>query len=250
MKEILSEILKGKSTCIKNINFLKTADYVQPFLDRLKDRKPEYIINVKLADQMSLTEHQPDIIYNRVHIQAVLPDTILNNEFNRVMGMVYGLDTRKPVAKFYTGYVKDGKFYNFDATNIKSQMIENDSALDFDPISELLQTTDNNITMLTQLKNTTYSTPNTLVENLGEWLDKSLSLSFPTDMGITKLSSALVIDAYKNLVKDKDSTHYVGDKSQISFFQVYDTFADLIKNDKDIINTFEKTILVNKLLNL
>ena len=102
MIETRQELLKGKSTVIKNVQFLSAEDYTQPFFDRMDKLKATYIINVKVADQMSTTNKVPDTVYNKVHIQAVLPDSYYKtNHTKKVVGFVYGLDVKKPAAKLY-----------------------------------------------------------------------------------------------------------------------------------------------------
>ncbi len=59
------------------------------------------------------------------------------------------------------------------------------------------------------------------------------------------------IDVYKMLLKDKDSSYYIGTDERITIYDIYSAFLSLIRDDdKDIINRFEKTILVDNLLKL
>ena len=43
--------------------------------------------------------NKDDVTYNRVWIQAVLPDEYCFENHQEVIGMVYGLDVRKPIYK-------------------------------------------------------------------------------------------------------------------------------------------------------
>ena len=53
------------------------------------------------------------------------------------------------------------------------------------------------------------------------------------------------------LIKDSDSEFYVPTDHQISVYDVYSAFLSLIRDDdRDIINRFEKTWLVDLLLKL
>ena len=102
MIEELKNLLEGKQTTIKNKQYLSTKEYIQPFLNRLDQFKPTYVCQVKMPDQLSITNGHPDLIYNRVHIQAVMPESFyFQSGMRKVIGMIYGLDIKNPVAKFY-----------------------------------------------------------------------------------------------------------------------------------------------------
>ena len=107
MKLELSELLKGKATKIKDKEYFQTEAYVTPFLERMQKITNDFRVEVKLPDQITVTKKEDldfdDVTYNRVWIQAVLPESYTVDNHDEVIGMVYGIDTRKPVAKFYRG---------------------------------------------------------------------------------------------------------------------------------------------------
>ena len=78
MELTVEQLLQGKATKIKEKEFFTTKAYVEPFFERMSKYTEEFIINVKPADQISLTPsgevNFDDIVYNRVWVQAVLPD--------------------------------------------------------------------------------------------------------------------------------------------------------------------------------
>lgn len=50
---------------------------------------------------------------------------------------------------------------------------------------------------------------------------------------------------------DKDSVYYIPETEDPSLYEVYNSFTQIITDDKkDIMNKFEKTLIVNKLLGL
>lgn len=68
--------------------------------------------------------------------------------------------------------------------------------------------------------------------------------------GKVKWSPTNVVKAYNNIYINISSDYYVGDKDS-SIINTYSSFAQLIADDKkDICNKFEKTMLINSLLNL
>lgn len=65
--EIDSELLlKGKSTIIKNKNYLSTKEYVEPFFDEMSKFTNNFIIRVQTPNQMTLSGEDKDITFNRV----------------------------------------------------------------------------------------------------------------------------------------------------------------------------------------
>lgn len=252
MIEELNNVLNGKSTLIKNKQYFSAKDYIQPFLDRMDTMGASYICQVKPAEQVSLTDSNPDIVYNRVHIQAILPESFyFKNDCRKVIGFIYGLDVKIPIAKFYIANIDSkGNLIAFDPNSIIIQKLEDSTPIDYSVISNLFKVTDNTEVMLKQLKNN-YIDRDLFINRLGEWIDLTLDQCIINDGGKVKLTSSLPIDVYKNLIKDKDSDYYIKETSQISIYDVYTTFLGKIKeDDKDIINRFEKTLLVNKILKI
>lgn len=250
MIEDLKVILEqGKSTVIKGVKYLSAKDYIQPFVDRLKPLNAVFRCNIKAAEQLSITDNTPDIVYNRVHIQAILPkEYYYENECQKVLGMIYGLDTKKAIAKFYIGDLDENKnLIVFNTNALRTQEIEDSTALDYSCIKELLELTDTNATMLDQLKRV-YLDKDKLEHNLGEWIDYTLTGSYVTDYGKIKLATSVPITSYKSLVKDKESDYYTD--SDPSMFNVYKSLLRVVTDENDIINSFEKTILINRMLNL
>lgn len=252
MIETKDVLLKGKSTLIKNKQYLSTAAYVEPFFDRMDPLKPEYVIYVKKADQISGTEQDPDLIFNRVHIQAILPETYYNdNGCRKCVGFIYGLDIKTPVAKFYIADIdEDGNLFSFDLSNLIVQEIEDATPINYSPIQTLLERTDNNSTMIKQMQSVTYADHEDMIHKMGEWVDYTLNKSYTNEGGKIKLSTSLPIDAYKSLKLDKDSYYFVDATKAMTIDKVFKAFASIIKNDKDIINNFEKTILLARMLGL
>lgn len=252
MIEDLKILLEGKDTIIKGAQYLSAKAYIEPFINRLSQYNPEFRCQTKVPDQLTITNGKPDLVYNRVHIQAILPKSFYFSENNqKVIGMVYGLDVKTPICKFYIADIdSDGNIITFDQDAILIQKLESGTPLDYSGIKTLLEKTDNNAVMINQLKKS-YIDRDKMIKLLGEWVDYALDGSFTNDGGKVKLATSLPVDVYKLLVKDKDSTFYIPDTKQISVYDVYKTFVSQIRlDDKDIINKFEKTILVKRLLKL
>src|SRR5690606_16844840 len=104
MQITVQELLQGKATIIKEKEYLSTKDYVQPFINKMKTFTNDFRIKVKLPDQITKDKDR-DVTYNRVLIEAVLPANHTIHNHDEVIGFLYGLDIKKPIAKIYRGYL-------------------------------------------------------------------------------------------------------------------------------------------------
>lgn len=250
MVEDLKTVLLGKELEIKNKHYFSTAFYVEPFIERLAPFNVEFRCQVKNPDQFTISDGKPDLAYTRVNIQAVFPKEN-NKPYRKVINMVYGLDVKTPVVKFSVGALdnENDNFIVFDKDSIIIQEIEPDTPLNYNCIISLIEKTDNINAMISSIKDV-FIDRNDIYNLLGQWIDFVLDNGFINECGKIKLSSSMPIDAYKLLTKDRDSEFYVSEELPISLFDVYSAFISLIRDDKDIINQFEKTILVDRLLKL
>lgn len=254
----LDELLAGKATVIKNKEYLPTAAYVEPFLDRLQRITNDFRVHVQLPDQYTKTQdgeiNTDDITYNRVFIEAVMPDEACFTNHDRVIGMVMGLDVRKPVAKFYNGALNSActNLCVFSPDYLDCQAIEPETPLNFKPLDRLLNMKDHTKEVLTILHNTTF--PNTILEQekrLGQWVRNVMNSSYDNGFQPVKFSVDNAVQAFKSLFMKDDSDYYqIG--TDVNMFDVYNAFTQQITNGiekgKDLINSFEKTILLRQIL--
>ena len=255
MELTVDQLLQGKATKIKEKEFFTTKAYVEPFFDRMSKYTEEFIINVKPADQISLTPsgevNFDDIVYNRIWIQAVLPDDYAYENHKRVMSMIYALDTRKPVVKMYTGALNMACLnlcvFNPDALNVAE--LEPTTAINFSPVNILMGMTDTIKVTLEKMSKKTY-TRESIYEELGLWIDRSITAKYNTGFGTVKIAESAPVNVYKSLFYEEDSNYYVkGD--EVDGFTVYNAFTDLITQDKkDLVNKFEKTLLTKDIMDI
>lgn len=261
MIEDLKELLKGSATSIKNKNYLSAASYIQPFIDRLDNYTKKFVCHVKMADQLSIDSGNTTPVYNKVLIHGIFPSNydikitdINGTEFvyHRVVCMGYNLDSKKPTCKFYTGVVdKDFNFYAFGADCISIQELEPDTPIDYSTIQTIIDNglKDNCQAMLEQIKDLGKDKENMLAL-LGDWVDFTIKKEYVNSAGKVKLSTNLPIEVYKKLLIDKDSDYYSNDNS-IFITNILACFLNQIAtDDKDLINRYEKTQLINQLLKL
>lgn len=255
----LKTLLQGKATIIKGKEYFSTEAYVTPFLERMSKFTNDFRIQTKLPDQMSITKKEDlnleDTVFNRVWIQAVMPEEYSFDNHQEVIGMVYGLDTRKPVSKIYRGVLNMAclNLCVFNPSFLNVQELEPEKPINFKCIQPLMEQTSDIKAWLDKLSETEVEYDENLInENLGAWVRGTLNSSYDTGFGKVKLATSTAVDAYKLLYEKKDSPYFVEPGKTTTMFNVYNAFTELISNadSKDIMNKAEKTLLLKGILNL
>lgn len=258
--ESLNTIYNGSATIIKNKEYLSAKAYIEPFVERLSDYTSKFICLVKNADQISYDNKGINYIYNRVLVYGVLPDNydvVINRNdksvnYHRVVCMVYALDVKNPICKFYSGVVDlDFNFYAFGANCISIQKIEPETPINFTSLQSIIDNglKDNCEIILSQNTQRSIS-KNIMTNTLGEWIDFSIKKEYINDSGKVKLSNSMPIEAYKKLIIERESDYYT-DEDNIEYPELLQSFLSQITEDeKDIINRYEKTQLINQMLKL
>ena len=248
----IEEVLRGKPCLIKNKEFLPTKHYVEPFLNKMSSITNDFIVKVKLPDQMTLTPTSTDITYNRVWIQAVLPEKYTIDNHDEVIGMIYGIDVKTPVVKLYRGHLNRActNLTVFEPQWLNTQELIPGDPINFNPLKELLEKENTFRVMLDRLKNQHVSRDERK-QQLGNWVDFCIREYINLGSGKVKLAVSTPIDAYKQLFVDTDSIYYIPEGIDPDMYQVYNSFTQVLTDDsKDLLNKMEKTLLVGKLLNI
>ena len=257
----LAELLAGKATRIKNREYFPTKAYVEPFLERVQKLTSEFRVQVQLPNQITYTEdgsiNTEDITYNRVLIEAILPDEYKfdNDPHRAVLGMVYGIDVRKPVAKFFKGQERMSctNLCVFSPQLLSCQDLEPENQIDFKPLDKIIEQTDDTATWLKKLIETDFDCSEQNVnESLGKWIRNCIDYSFNNHYQPVKIACSTPIDAYKSLFVKEDSDYYSGFGGIISMYQVYNAFTQELTDGmkKDPFNIFEKTLLLKDILDI
>lgn len=85
---------------------------------------------------------------------------------------------------------------------------------------------------------------------LGKLINRSLQYEYRNIGGKIKISSTDVIKTFEDVYLDSTSHYYVQPTVEGSLHNYYGALCSQITNSKDIINRFEKTILVGMLFDL
>ena len=258
----LNELLAGKATRIKNNDYFPTVAYVEPFLKRVQRLTSEFRIQIQLPKQITYTDdgniNTEDITYNRVLIEAILPDEYKFNDdpHRAVLGMVYGIDVRKPVVKFFKGKERMSctNLCVFNPQLLSCQDLQPNSPINYDPLEKIIKQTDDISVWMKKLVESEFDCRTQNVnESLGRWIRNCFNYTFNSGYGKTKLATSIPIDAYKLLFEKDDSEYYAGiDSGNISMYQVYNAFTQVLTDGmkKDPFNIFEKTLLLKNILSI
>lgn len=262
MEITLEELLAGRATRIKNKEFFPTTAYVEPFLERVQKLSKEIRVQVQLPNQITYTAeggiNTEDITYNRVLIEAILPDEYkLNNDKHKpVLGMVYGIDVRKPVVKFFKGHERSActNLCVFSPQLLSCQDLEPEAAIDYKPLDRIIEQTDDTAAWLKKLVETDFDcNTHNVDEFLGKCIRNCIDYSFNNHYQPVKIACSTPIDAYKSLFVKEDSDYYVGlNNGSVSMYQVYNAFTQVLTDGmkKDPFNIFEKTLLLKDILDI
>lgn len=258
MQISIDQLMNGKATRIGKRSYFPTAAYVEPFIERMSKFTKDFLVEVELPKQVTRTVsgdiNADDITYNRVLIQAVMPEELSFDNHDEVIGMVYGLDVRKPMAKIYRGGLNRActNLTIFDPTFLQVQPLNSEEPLKYAAVDNLLSQTSDMKLMLETLHNTTWdANPEAVDRNLGNWVRNTISMTYDNGYGDIKIGTDLVIKAYSSMFEDPDSDYYIGMGNEVDMFTVYNAFTQLISNDKgkDLMNRAEKTLLLRNILN-
>lgn len=255
----LNELLAGRATRIKNREYYPTAAYVEPFLERVTKLTNELRINGVTPSQITYTGDgtlsTEDITYNRITIEAILPDSlkINNDDHKEVIGMVYGLDVRKPVVKFFHARERCvcTNMCVFSPSMLACQDLEPETAIDFKPLDRIIEQTDDTVAQLKKLLEMEFDcSEQNINESLGRWIRNCINYSYDNHYGKVKIACSTPIDAYKSLFQKEDSDYFLGNTSVASMYDIYNAFTQVITDSrkKDPFNIFEKTLLVSDIL--
>ena len=250
----INTLLKGQATKIKDKTFFPTRAYVEPFLERMSKYTNNFRVQVKLPDQITTVDNTDNITYNRVSVEAILPKDYDFEGHVQVFGLVYGIDTRKPVAKLFKAAERSvcTNLCVFNPEMIDVQELQPETPINFKPLKRIAETTDDIVMYLKQLVSTTFDCSDETVinEQLGKWIRGCMYNYYDSGFGKVKLATSTAIDAYKLLFEKEDSDYFVGDEKSTTMFNVYNAFTQTITDNrsKEIMNNCEKTLLLKDIL--
>ncbi len=249
----ISELLQGKPTIIKNKEFYQTKNYVEPFIERMSAITSDFRIQVKMPEQMTYSKDAQDLTYNRVLIQAVLPKEHSIDNHDEVIGFLYGIDVKRPVVKIYRGYLNQActNLTVFNPQWIDVQELIPGDPINYNSVKMLMEQTNDFAVTMKRMKETIIDRSNIEKQEalLGHWIHNTIMDHQDYGFGKVKIAVSTPVDAYKQLFIDQDSEYYIPEGLDPSLFDVYNSFTQIVTDDKkDLMNKFEKTMIINRLL--
>ena len=251
MEITAKELFDGKSTLIKSNEFFPTKTYVEPFFETMSKFTDNFIIKVITPDQMSFnTKDEIDTVFNRVWVQAVLPEKYMIDNHDETYGLVYGLNVKKPVFKLYKGGLNRActNLCVFDPSWMEVQEIQPGEPINYEPLQRLIEKENNLRLILNSLKNDHLIREDHKI-HLGEWVNYVITNYDERGYGKVQISESTPIKAYKSLFLDADSEYYIPEGINPSKFDVFNAFTELITHDaRDVLNKVEKTLMLTEML--
>lgn len=250
MEITIESLLNGKPTIIKEKEYLATKDYVTPFLNAMKPFTDQFIVNVEIPKQITTTNNNKDITYNKVSIQAVMPSKYDVGDLQEVFGFVYVLDVRTPVYKIYRAWMDSdtNALFVMHKEDIITVELDAQTIPEVD-IKSLMEKPSAALTKLNNLNSKWVGSSNTDCQSfLGNLIELSLLTEYNDLGGKVKISSADVVKAFEEIYHITTSKFYVGELKECSYYNFYKALAYQIAKGKDIVNRWEKSFLISSFL--
>lgn len=255
----LATALKGKRTQIKGKEYRSTEAYIEPFLEKMSKYTQDFRIQGIMAPQISLTEegdiNLEDCVYNRIWVQAVMPSDLCFHNHEETIGMIYALDTRKPLVKIYRGSLDKACLNTciFNPSFLNVQELEPESAINYKPIDTIMAQTNDIKKTLEKLESIEVPfKPEIVNENLGKWVRNCLNM-YKSDKvsGKVKVATSTAIDAYKLLYEKEDSRYYTNNDTT-DLLNCYGAFTQILTDasSKEFVSLPEKTMLISNILGI
>lgn len=249
LKEILE---KGQKTIIKDKEFYETKAYCLPFVEQMQKYTDWFECYALTPAQLAINHNgETQYVYNKVHIEAVLPGNDPN--ISEILGFSYALDTKKPVARIYKAWKRNdtGCLFLNDRNFIVSQTIDPDMRLNYSPIQKLMET-DLNWDWILGLQEKQWSTMNDSVNiKLGQWIRFAINFHVTDDYGKVKLATNDIISGYKSLFEDSKSNFFTSLGSTCDFYKTLSAMSTIIySSQKDPVNLIQKSYLLKDILSL
>lgn len=227
MEVTLDYLMKGLAYSNNGVAFLSPKEYVTPFVNEMKLLTNKFIVKVEQAPQSIILNGEPQLVFEKVWIQAIVGDVTYN--------MIYALDIRTPMYKFFKGYGRPQLIT--DANSLISGTIESGMPIP-DDFKKLLTIKVDTTPWINRLKMSPVKEKTKL---LGQLVEKALVTIISNGPTKYQLSTSDVISAYKAVYFDGQSEY--GD----SLYGLYQTITKAICNGKDYFSVPEKILLTNLL---
>jgi hypothetical protein len=240
----INTILQSKIYVKENspISFGSPGQYIEPFLEKLKDTGATYRVAVSDRVANRETTGQTNEAYGRVLIEAKMPNEFCAYEHDSVIGMVYALDTQKPSIKVYSGENAwactnlsiFGARYIHNVELLQGTASIYEKAMEYvDGIAEQIRRFKN----LYERMNEKYYQDEEINTMVGYLLREGLRNK---NIGSTPILAAV------NTMEDSKSKYAIRD-NRTSQWNMYNAVTQYITDKCDIADKASKTVMIGKL---
>jgi hypothetical protein len=236
----IKELFETKAFVKSGVTFQTPKQILEPFMDKMSKYTDKFIIKTSEKIVNANEDESINAAFGRVLIQTDFSGDDLDGMYKNV-GVVYALDTLKPIVKTYTGTIVSActNMCIFNADHIFSSNIMEGLGRPLEYITQYLgsmeQVMDNYRKIRLDLTNQIY-TENEIQQKLGELLEYSIKNKY--------LGTTAVVNAAKNLY-DNSSMYHIENK-QTTAWNLYNSITQYLTDKSDIIDTASKTLLLSK----
>lgn len=244
----LEEVLNSKTYVKENsmVKFEPPREYIEPFLENVDSLAKSYRISAIRGSVNQEDTGEENVAYSRVLVEAEMPskfDIIGNSDKDSaasVIGMIYALDTQKPVIKVYSGknVFACTNLTIFNADNLYSQELTGGRTA-YKKSKEYADTMEADVEAFTIIYNRLLNN-----EFAGDELNKRIGY-------LLKNSFRYRLDNYllrgMRLIFDPKSTYHIGNDGVTTDWNLYNSVTEIIKGDKNISDKPDKTLNLSRI---
>jgi len=240
----LDQILSSKVYVKENsqISFGSPRQYIEPFLEKLKDTGATY--RVAVSDRVANREESGGLneAYGRVVIEAKFPNIFCAHEHDSVIGMVYALDTQKPSMKIYSGQNAWActNMSIFGARYVHAvELLQGTSSI-YDKSLEFIDS----MTLQVRQFSNIYERMNEKIYQ-GDEIDRITGYLLREGTRNKLLGTSPVLSAIRDL--DDNKSRYAIKDNKTSQWNYYSALTQYVTDKVDIVDKATKSVLLSKL---
>lgn len=230
----LLDLYKGAVITNKHKVEVSPKKCIAPFIAALKEHKAKILVNAITSGSINISDTEQKPIYSNVLVQAVLPFQSADETYNMTICLTYRTDYGVKIYRCWYD-TENMSYYVDNSREIFAYDFDN---IDYSIIDHLIQIPYPKINESKKLD------CNELKKILGSWSIDCSSMVLAITKDKVKLAENLPIRCFKRIQK----RHFL---DTISIKELRRDFSFLLIEDlkKDLFNIYEKSLLINKLLN-
>ncbi|MFN9451143.1 MAG: hypothetical protein ACK58U_15985 [Rubrivivax sp.] len=224
------------------ISFGSPKQYIEPFLEKLNNAGATFRVAVSERSANKEESGQTNEAFGRVLVEAKLPQEYTAFEHDSVIGLVYALDTQKPVIKVYSGQnawactnlAIFGASYLHEVQIMQGYSSVYEKALTY--VEEVGE-------QLTKFKRN-YETLNNRILR-GNQIDEQIGYLLRESYRNKQIGTTPIISAVKDLEDPK--TRYGIQNDETTQWNIYSAVTQYVTDKVDIAEKASKTVMISKL---